>query len=256
MPRTFTRADWQARPADGGPGALDPTQVVGVALHWPAMAKPLTTATAVCAALRAWQAFHMDDRGWSDIAYQLAFDQVGNRYELRGLRTQSGANGDTEPNETHGAFLLVLAPGEEPSDAMVDAVRQAVADHRRLFPRSTRIVGHSDIRPEPTACPGPAALAAIRAGRFNPLEDDVTPEDIDKVAAAVLSRPMKVKRDGNPVEISVEQVLRETFQRAERVDYGALADAVIAKLPQGAEGSLTAEQVKQAVKDAQREGTG
>jgi hypothetical protein len=167
----YTRADWNARPARSGPGALNPRKVVGLAFHWPAMSSPLTSPAAVMAALRSWQAYHMDGHGWSDVAYQVAVDQAGNRYELRGLAIQSGANGDAAVNETYGAVLLILAPGEKPSAAMVTEARQVVAEHRALFPKSTRLVGHGQIRPEPTACPGPAAQAAINAGTFEPSPD-------------------------------------------------------------------------------------
>jgi hypothetical protein len=124
----------------------------------------------VKAALRSWQDFHIDGRGWSDIAYQVAVDQAGNRYELRGLRTQSGANGDTDVNQRFGAVLLVLAPGEQPTAAMIREVRAVVTDFRKLFPDAHRIVGHGQIRPEPTACPGPAAQKAINAGTFEPVK--------------------------------------------------------------------------------------
>jgi hypothetical protein len=111
---------------------------------------------------------HMDDRGWSDIAYQMAFDQDGNTYVLRGLRKQSGANGDTDVNEAYGAFLLVLAPGEHPSDAMLTAVRKSVSAFRLLYPKGRQIVGHRDVRPEPTDCPGDTVMRAIRLGMFEP----------------------------------------------------------------------------------------
>lgn len=165
---TYTRADWGARAGRGGPGNLDPEKVIGVALHWPAMTKPLRDVDAVKGGLRSWQDYHMDSHGWSDIAYQLAFDQAGNTYTLRGLRAQSGANGDQAVNETYGAFLLVLAPGEEPSRELIAAVQAAVAEHRRLFPRSHKIVGHGQIRPEPTSCPGPDIQEAINDGVFEP----------------------------------------------------------------------------------------
>lgn len=71
----------------------------------------------------------------------------GNTYRLRGLRTQSGANGDTDVNERYGAVLLVLAIGEEPTDAMIAATRRVVAKHRRLFKRSRQVVGHGQIFP-------------------------------------------------------------------------------------------------------------
>ena len=174
----YTRAQWGARASRGGPGNLTPSRVEGIALHWPAMSAPLRSVAAVKAALRNWQAYHMDTHGWSDIGYQVAVDQQGNRYELRGLAVQSGANGGTDVNERFGAVLLILAPNEEPSAAMLAEVRNVIADHRALFPKSRRIVGHSDIRPEPTACPGPAVSRGIRAGVFEPVpplskEDDM-----------------------------------------------------------------------------------
>lgn len=165
----FTREDWGARPSKGGPGPLDIEQVEGVALHWPAMTKPLATVDAVKAALRGWQNYHMDSRGWSDIAYQEAYDQQGNAYELRGLHIQSGANGDSNVNERFGAILLVLAPGEQPSAAMVAAVREGIARHRALFPNSKRIVGHGQIREGGTQCPGPITQGLIDSGVFEPI---------------------------------------------------------------------------------------
>jgi hypothetical protein len=112
----------------------------------------------------------MDGRGWSDIAYQEAVDQAGDYWILRGLGTRSAANGDTDVNTRFGALLLILAPGEKPSPAMIRTVRKRVAAHRRRFPRSRRLVGHGEIRPEPTACPGPAAQRLIESGAFEPRE--------------------------------------------------------------------------------------
>lgn len=167
----YNREEWKARAATQGPGELTPANVKGVALHWPAMASRLDTVPEVMAALRSWQSYHMDGHGWSDIAYQRAIDQRGNVYQLRGLRTQSAANGDTDVNETYGAFLLVVAMGEKPTDQLVHATREQVARFRRRFPRATKIVGHQDIRPEPTSCPGPAIMGLIHAGRFRPGPD-------------------------------------------------------------------------------------
>lgn len=171
----FSRSDWGARAAKSGPGPLVASRVDGLAFHWPAMSKPLATVAAVKAALRGWQNFHMDDKGWSDIGYQVAIDQAGNRYDLRGLRTQSGANGDQDVNQRFGAVLLILAPGEQPSAKMIAEARAVVTDFRKLFPDGRRIVGHGQIRPEPTACPGPAAQKAVNAGTFEPAEPTKAP---------------------------------------------------------------------------------
>lgn len=164
----YPRRLWGARKRRRHPGTLDPAQVVGVALHWPGMAQPLRDPAAVRAALRSWQNYHMDTNGWSDIAYQGAVDQDGHYYVLRGLRRRSAANGNTDLNLRYGALLLVLAPGEQPSKKMTKKVRKVIRRHRRKFPHSTRIVGHGEIRPGGTACPGPAVNTAIRQGTFKP----------------------------------------------------------------------------------------
>lgn len=173
------RSAWGARAPKPGPGDLTPSRVAGVAIHWPGTGThtPITTRAAVAAALRGWQAFHMDDRGWSDIAYQVAVDQDGRAWTLRGLRTQSGANGDVDVNERYGAILLILVTGEQPSAAMKATVRAVIADYRKLYPNCVAIRPHSAVRPEPTDCPGPAARAAIAAGDFTPGTTTPTPKD-------------------------------------------------------------------------------
>jgi hypothetical protein len=137
------------------------------------MAKPVNAAGAtgqarVASALRGWQTYHMDGRGWSDIAYQIAVDQAGRAWTLRGLNIRSAANGDADVNRRYGAILLILAPGEKPSAAMVTTVRGVIGDFRRRYPAGTQVKGHGQIRPEPTSCPGPAAQAAINRGDFTP----------------------------------------------------------------------------------------
>lgn len=159
--KRYNRDDWHARAAKSGPGHLDPDKVEGLALHWPGDSVKRAGLEEVGKALRAWQAQHMDVNGWSDIAYQEAIDQDGNSYQLRGLRTQSGANGDQDVNERFGAILLVVAIGERPSEAMVETLRRRIKRHRRLFPNSTRLVPHSAIRPEPTQCPGDLVRSLI-----------------------------------------------------------------------------------------------
>lgn len=164
----FSRVEWGARAANGGPGPLSASNVEGIALHWPALERPMRGVENVKDGLRSWQRMHMDTNGWSDIAYQAAVDQDGNIYELRGLSVQPGANGDEDVNERFGAILLVLAPGENPSAEMVRSTRQVIEWFRSRFPRARRIVGHSQVRPEPTACPGPVVLALIKSGEFEP----------------------------------------------------------------------------------------
>jgi hypothetical protein len=109
----------------------------------------------------------MDSKGWSDIAYMIAIDQAGRAWTLRGINIRSGANGDGDVNRRFGAFLLILGPGEQPSEAMKTTVKAVIADFRRYCPKaSVRPKGHRDVRAQGTDCPGPLAYAAIGRGEF------------------------------------------------------------------------------------------
>ncbi|MEU4197628.1 peptidoglycan recognition family protein [Kribbella sp. NPDC026611] len=186
------RSAWNARPPNGGPGNLTVSRVEGAVIHWPGTGttKVIHTQAAVASALRGWQDYHMDTRGWSDIAYQVAVDQAGRAWTLRGLRTQSGANGDNDVNERYGAILLVLVTGEQPSAAMKATTRAVIADFRKLYPRGTAIRPHSAVRPEPTDCPGDPARAAIARGDFTPghSEDDMTPAQMQELKNFIEAR--------------------------------------------------------------------
>lgn len=173
------RSAWAARTSRGAT-ALVASNIDGEALHWPGMTKPIDAAGAVgqrrvASALRGWQNYHMDVRGWSDIAYQIAIDQAGRAWTLRGLNIRSGANGDADVNLRFGAFLLVLAPGEQPSAAMVATTKGVIADFRKRYPGARlKPYGHRDVRPrnsqgqQTTDCPGDIAEALINAGKFTP----------------------------------------------------------------------------------------
>lgn len=162
----YNRRRWGARPRKHAPGRLSLRAVKGIALHWPGMPDPIHDFAEVKAALRSWQRLHQDDRGWSDIAYQVAVDQNGNWYRLRGLENRSAANGNETLNGQYGAVLLVLAEGEQPTPAMIATVRRVIRRHRLLFPRSKAIVGHGDIRPGGTDCPGHAVRELLARQAF------------------------------------------------------------------------------------------
>lgn len=236
MPNTYTRTEIGLVSARSGPGRMNPDDVQGIALHWPAMSRPLSGVDNVKSALRSWQAFHMNTNGWSDIAYQEAIDQDGNVYELRGLSIQPGANGNTDVNEDFGALLLVVAPGEKLSEALIDAVRRRVSRHRELFPDSHLIVGHNQIRPEPTLCPGPIVSDHIAAATFEPVDKPkpTRGKSIDAALATGFKRSLALKKAieahkklGAEKRVEIlqqilqanrdsQRLLRETFQLKDR----------------------------------------
>lgn len=162
------RSAWNAR-ASRGPSRLNAAGLLGIALHYPGMGNRHLLAQAdVAHALRGWQDYHMDDRGWSDIAYQAAVDQAGRVWTLRGLTTRSGANGDAYVNAQYGALLLVVGDNETPTAAMIASVREVIRDFRRSYPKAVQIKPHSKVRPTPTSCPGNAVRSLIVLDRFEP----------------------------------------------------------------------------------------
>lgn len=180
------RSAWDARPSKG-PTNLNASGLLGTALHWPGMGnRRLFAQDDVAHALRDWQDYHMDDRGWSDIAYQVAVDQAGRAWQLRGLTTRSGANGNSAANLAYGAILLVLGTGETPTGALINTTRQAISDFRRLYPKATAIRPHSAVRTQYTGvgtdCPGDAARGLIAAGQFEPRT--TTPVEVSEMNQA------------------------------------------------------------------------
>lgn len=215
IPRFVSRDEWGAQPSAGGTLLL-PAEVKGLAVHWPALSKPIRGIKNVSAALRGWQAAHMA-KGWSDIAYQEAIDQDGNFYNLRGLRIRSAANGDTEPNHEFGAIVLVLAPGEKPTPAMIRTFRARATRFQEHFPDATVVVGHMDVRPEPTSCPGPIVMSLIRAGVLNPQ----APFDEVKFAAALRAAIKEARRIKNAeARARVVAPLRRVLDRLTRKGQG------------------------------------
>jgi hypothetical protein len=170
---------------------LVPLEVKNFAWHYPGMAAPIDARgdaglARVKAALRGWQTYHMQTRGWSDIAYCVAVDQVGRGYTLRGIPVKSAANGGTTVNEEYGAALLVLGNDEEPSELMKATARGVAADYRRAFARiPRRPTWHGAIRPGGTAsdpstsCPGARTIHDIEAGEFDASSPTTTPPPLD-----------------------------------------------------------------------------
>lgn len=107
-----------------------------------------TTDHARCPSIwRAWQAFHMDDRGWYDIAYNSGVCPHGVRFEGRGDRVRSGANGTNDGNRRSYATVYIAGG----SDPLTDEAKMAFLDEASRFGVKLRW-DHSDWKS--TACAG------------------------------------------------------------------------------------------------------
>ena len=105
-------------------------------------------------------------KSWWDVAYNELVAQDGTVLEGRGLLYRSGAQGSTAHNRSYVALGLLLGDGDEPTDEMVEAVRERISVVRFFQPQATAIVGHSDLKA--TTCPGIHVRALIRTGAFEP----------------------------------------------------------------------------------------
>ena len=143
---------------------LTPAEVQGVAIHWNGPAVPNVSTAAY---LRGIMNYHRA-KGWADVAYNFAVDQKGDLWELRGVRARSGANGSTSANRTHVAILACIGEGQRPTAAMLQGIRDAVALVRATYPNARAIRTHNQVRPEPTACPGPDLSHAVNTGALEP----------------------------------------------------------------------------------------
>lgn len=164
----ITRSEWQARiPKEGNEISPSPK---GVAIHWEGPPLGALTHTQCFSKVRAIQAFHMDDRGWSDIAYNFLPCPHGFVFEGRGLRVGSAANGDRQANYDYYAICALCGQGDPQPPELYQAIRDAVALCRTRC--GNTILGHRDLFQ--TACPGDLLYGHVQKGTFIPREDDMT----------------------------------------------------------------------------------
>jgi hypothetical protein len=152
QPRTYPRTRWSAR-SPRATTAQDPHKVKEFFVHHSASpGKGIDSLDEQIRTMQGMQDFHMDERGWSDIAYHyVVFQPYGNlnharifvaRSILAVPAAQLGHNTNTE------AVCVVSRTGEPIKRATKDALIW-------LYGRShaTRARGHFEV--VDTECPGP-----------------------------------------------------------------------------------------------------
>lgn len=166
---TYLREDWDTQGVGEKVHPFE-TTVKGVYLHHPAAGNATLGDESVeqtMARLRRYRSQHVDGQGWFDIGYQVAFDQRGYSYQLRGADMESGANGGSDSNNEATAFLLLLGENEKPSSKMIKAVNGFLAQQKDVFPESEFIRGHQQSPDASTECPGEIVMAEIQNGSFS-----------------------------------------------------------------------------------------
>lgn len=148
-----TRDEWGARPARSRHAIATPTPELW--LHHFA-----TDGWHGAAGMRACQDFHMDSRGWSDIAYSFCVDLDGDIYEGRGAGI---AGGHTKGHNTisHAICLMMNADTTRLPQAMVRATAELAAHGQRQGWWGDWSGGHKQASGASTACPGGYGMAAL-----------------------------------------------------------------------------------------------
>lgn len=164
------------------------------------------------AQVQAIQAFHMDVKGWSDIAYNLLVGQSGIVYEGRsslsspyGMLTRGGGTGDPED----ATFVAVCAIGNFELDQPTPAMLRAYQSITGWFADLGGTTQRGDRDANLTACPGKNLYTRIP---FPPLalppapdpgDDDMalTTEDKKWIDDTLDAKLASVRRDAKTLRV-------------------------------------------------------
>jgi len=124
----------------------------GCTLHWGGAGSTIRMHADCKRIWRAWQDFHMDTRGWVDIAYTMGFCQHGWVFAGRGYGVRTAGQGTNRGNDISYAFCHINEVGKGPTQAALDAATWLVADARAHGGAGKRVWPHWYWHP--TGCPG------------------------------------------------------------------------------------------------------
>lgn len=129
-------------------------RVRGIGRHWPGTTTDHLSDDPedVARYLQGWQDYHMDGRGWCDIAYQYAVDLSGGVWTLRGFHNRSGAH--TPWNEEYYAVLCVVGQFDRPTPSLLEGLAYLRRKALERTPSATDWKGHGQLEGTNTACPG------------------------------------------------------------------------------------------------------
>jgi hypothetical protein len=144
-----TKAEWGARPPDYRNSM--PTPSPRFYDHHAAV-----ESTDDAQEVRAHQQFHMDSRGWSDIAYNFLIPDpaTGNLvYEGRGVGVQGGHT-QGENTESHAFCILGNFEVDRPAATTLELAAKLMAAGIKEKWWNNNILGHRDAAGASTSCPG------------------------------------------------------------------------------------------------------
>lgn len=151
------RSDWQARPPKSVKHIATPTRELW--LH-----HTVTASTGdIAGIIRQIQNFHMDSKGWSDIAYSFLVDIYGGIWEGRGAGIAGGHTKDHN-QISHAISAIGNFDATNPPQAMLNSIAALTAHgHAQGWWPAQITGGHRQASGASTACPGRHLMAALPA---------------------------------------------------------------------------------------------
>ena len=146
-------------------GTKRPFKMDKVVIHWGGYTNPGTGQEDEMAILRGWQRYHIDSKGWTDIAYNFAVGNSGLSYRLRGINRSGATSGDYENDgipENNEALPIVWLGGKnhEISDAAYATMSRLIRESQQ-----TVVIGHRGVKGT-TQCPGDDWMTYIGEERW------------------------------------------------------------------------------------------
>ena len=166
----YSRSAWTSTGKGGVRLAGSGRTMTTIYIHYPGQGAAIGRASVASTRnrLEGYRRQHKNVNGWADIAYNVAVDQSGNVWELRGIDRQSGANGGTASNRSGQAILVLVGNNEKPTAECVAGIKDAVRRIRKVHPKASRIRGHQQSPDASTACPGAHLMGLVRSGGLEP----------------------------------------------------------------------------------------
>lgn len=170
--------------------------------------------------------YHMETKGWSDIAYSFGMCPHGITFTGRGWDRAQFANGadvvgPEDGSDAHWYTVLVFlgwsdvngkAVDEEPSRAMVEGVKNLIAEGRRSGRCDDRVLPHNAFKIK--RCPGATFTALAGAWDRKPLTTPTIPAQEDVMDAA---QEKKLDRALDYLESLVPNPTRSVIVRGDDV---------------------------------------
>lgn len=163
VPSKFvSRTTWAARKPKTKPSGDITPEKGGTALHYEGVDVPLKAHTECYKRVQQIQNFHMDTRGWNDIAYTALVCSHGYVFEGRGPGVRTAANGTDAGNQNYYAICWIGGPKETFPEGARVAIKQAISWLRVEGGAGKAVRPHSYFKS--TSCPGDQIRHWLGAG--------------------------------------------------------------------------------------------